>query len=771
MRNSDKILFATMTVLSMVFLMPSGCSLPAHIHTPVNLMVDLLTCPNEAVVTNPKPSFSWAIDDPRQGAKQSAWQIMVASSENNIKKDLPDIWNSGKIVSNKSVNVSYNGAELQPEQKYLWKVRTWDHNNEPGNWSEFQIFHTGKFKSGDFAWPGESRWVKLDINNSPEYVFENRHPVRYHDIQPVSILMNSSGNHLISFEKAAFGTLKLTLDAPENIDTIVIHLGEKLDLENHVDRLPGGSISYIKVKLDIRPGKHEYLVELPRQYSRYPNSQVLPESMTEVTAFRYAEIEGWPGNLEANEVWQHALLYHFNENASDFNSSNDNLNQIWDLCKHTLKVTPFLGLYIDGARERMPYEADAYIQQISHYCVDREFAIQRYTTNFLIFNPSWPTEWHLHIVLMAWADFMATGNADFLKEYYDELKKKTLLPLAREDGLISTRTGLVTDDFLKSIHYNGDAFRDIIDWPQGTPADEDEQRSGFGSIRIEGETDRYVFTDINTVVNAFHYRNLVLMAKIADLLGKTADEAFFKERSELVKTSFNEKLFNKKTGLYTDGEGTDHSSLHANMFPVAFGLAPEISYPNLKKFFIEKGMACSPYGAPYLFDALYEVKAEDYALELLTSESDRSWMNMIRFGTTVTSEAWDIKYKRNMTWNHAWGASPAYIITRKIFGIEPLEPAFKKVLIRPQPGNLESAEIISPTISGEIIAKINRKQEGALHMEVVIPANTTAKVMLPKPGNKDLTLRVNGKKFPITIEDGSVLIDNLKSGTHTFRLE
>lgn len=175
-----------------------------------------------------------------------------------------------------------------------------------------------------------------------------------------------------------------------------------------------------------------------------------------------------------------------------------------------------MGVYIDGGgRERMPYEADAYVQQISHYAVDREYAIQRYTTNFLIFNPSWPTEWHLHIVLMAWADYMATGDARLLETYYDELKKKTLLPLAREDGLISTRTGLVTEEFLAGIHYYGKSFRDIVDWPQGTPANESRHRSGHGSITFEGETDRYVFSDINTVVNAFHYRNLVLMGKEA----------------------------------------------------------------------------------------------------------------------------------------------------------------------------------------------------------------------------------------------------------------
>jgi len=738
---------------------------------PGQLMVDLLSAPEEAVITNPNPSFSWVINDPRQGARQTAWQIMLSASKENLENNIPDCWNSGKIPSDQSVNIPYSGKELQPLNTYWWKVRTWDSNNKEGKWSKPQKFYTGEFNPSGLKWPGESRWVNRTDGTLPEYVFEDRHAIRYHDIPPVSVVKNPAGNFFITFGKAAFATLKLTLEGADDNDTILIHLGEKLTDDQQVDKQPGGSISYRKVVMGLKKGVSDYMVELPRQYSRYPNSQVLPEHMPEVASFRYAEIEGWNGDIKPAQVKQHALLYRFDDKASYFKSSDNNLNQVWDLCKHTLKVTPFMGLYLDGTRERMPYEADAYIQQISHYCVDREFAVQRYSTAFLIFNPSWPTEWYLHIVLMAWADYMVTGDPRELEKYYEELKKKTLLALAREDGLISTRTGLVTEEFLQSIHYNGDSFRDIVDWPQGTPANEEVSRSGFGSVRIEGETDRYVFSDINTVVNAFHYRNLVFMNKIASILGKAEDEIFFRERADLVKKSFNEKLLDKNTGLYLDGEGVNHSALHANIFPVAFGLASRENYSQLGEFFKSKGMACSPYGAPYLFDALYEVGEQDYALELLRSESDRSWMNMIRFGTTITSEAWDIKYKKNLGWNHAWGASPVYVITRKIFGIEPLEPAFKKILIKPQPGKLKDAEIKSPTIMGTIYAKFENDPKKAFQLKLVIPANTTAKLMLPRPHEKNCTLKINGKTAEYRMEENFVTIDNVEAGKYDIKVD
>ena len=55
-----------------------------------------------------------------------------------------------------------------------------------------------------------------------------------------------------------------------------------------------------------------------------------------------------------------------------------NLNTVWDSMQvYTQKATPFLGVYADGNRERMPYEADANIQQMSHFAVDREYSIGR----------------------------------------------------------------------------------------------------------------------------------------------------------------------------------------------------------------------------------------------------------------------------------------------------------------------------------------------------------------------------------------------------------
>ena len=88
-------------------------------------------------------------------------------------------------------------------------------------------------------------------------------------------------------------------------------------------------------------------------------------------------------------------------------------------------------------------------------------------------------------------------------------------------------------------------------------------------------------------------------------------------------------------------------------------------------------------------EALYNAGAADYALDLMTATNDRSWYNMIKAGSTISMEAWDMRYKPNSDWNHAWGAAPANIIPRYLWGIQPKTPAFGVTTIKPQMSDLK----------------------------------------------------------------------------------
>ena len=162
------------------------------------------------------------------------------------------------------------------------------------------------------------------------------------------------------------------------------------------------------------------------------------------------------------------------------------------------------------------------------------------------------------------------------------------------------------------------------------------------------------------------------------------------------------KLFSPARGCYRDGEGSEHTALHATLFPAAFGLLPPGTEEGAAAFIRSRGMACSVYGAQYLLEACYRLGLDEYAMELMTAGHDRGWLNMLRAGSTVTLEAWDWRYKNNLDWNHAWGAAPANIVPRFVAGVRPAQPGFETVLIAPQPGGLEQFEATVPTWRGPV---------------------------------------------------------------------
>jgi hypothetical protein len=470
----------------------------------------------------------------------------------------------------------------------------------------------------------------------------------------------------------------------------------------------------------------------------------MPRSVGEVMPFRYCEITGCPVPLKADAIAMVAVNYPFDDTASDFRSSDKTLDAVWELCKYSIKATSFCGVYVDGDRERIPYEADAYINQLSHYGTDREYTLARHSHEYLIRHPTWPTEWALHSVLMAWADYAYTGDRESMAAFYEDLKAKTLHELARHDGLITTKN--IPKSVLKKIHIG--RLRDIVDWPKG-------------------ERDGYDFKEINTVVNVFHYESLVLFARIADALGKKADADAFARKAERVAKAINGKLFDAKRGVYVDGEGSAHASLHANMWPLAFDLVPADRIPGVVKFVKSRKMACSVYGAQYLMDALYASGEDAYALSLLTSKEARSWWNMIREGSTISMEAWGNRFKGNQDWNHAWGAVPANIIPRRLMGVTPLEPGFGRIRIKPQPGTLRSATLKTPTIRGPVHVAFEQTPGASFSLTVRIPANVTADVHVPAFGKGAVV--VDGKAVTCPLDGKHAIVAGVGSGEHTFR--
>ncbi len=702
---------------------------------PTDLTVELIREPSTDVeIFDLKPEFGWTV--PLGSKFQGAYQILVASNKKDIDNNNGDVWDSGRVASSQSTDVEYGGNTLEIGKTYYWKVRIWEQENRLVDYSDAQKFTTGK--SDSYIISTENKFITTKVKPTS---FEKR-----------------DGFYFIDFGKAAFATMDFTYEA-KTPHTLTVRVGEMIDDKGNVNRTPPkrSNIRYQEIKVDVKPGKTKYQIQVQTdERNTRPNKAVpLPDGFPPLVPFRYAEVEGAQQELSANDFTQLAFHTYWDENASSFKSNNDILNQVWDLCKYSIKATTFNGLYVDGDRERIPYEADAYLNQLSHYTTDREYAMARRTIEYFMKNPTWPTEWQQHVPLLIYADYMYTGNTELVERYYEPLKHKSLYELSNEDGLITSTK--VDAEFMKKLGFPEGykkPLTDIVDWPG----------KNFAGSKTKGERDGFVFKPYSTVINSFFYENMKIMAEFAKILGKTEEALDFEYRAIKAKKSVNEQMFDKERGVYVDGIGTDHASLHANMMPLAFGLVPQEHYQSVVDYVKSRGMACSVYGAQFLMDGLYNAGEADYALELLASKAKRSWYNMIREGSTITLEAWDYDYKINLDWNHAWGAVPANVIPRGLWGIKPKTAGFGVAMIKPQMSKLKSSEIEVPTVRGTIKAKYKYNGARLQTYEIEIPGNMVAEFSLNGLDGKDLIH--NGEKVPSAFES-----IRLAPGKHTIQLK
>ena len=114
-----------------------------------------------------RPRLSWVVEEkaeggnlkPERGVRQTAYQILVAGSEDLLKKDKSDLWDSGKVASDQSIQVEYAGKSLESGMYCHWKVRVWDKDGKASDWSKPAWWTMGLLKPEDW----KAKWIKPDV--------------------------------------------------------------------------------------------------------------------------------------------------------------------------------------------------------------------------------------------------------------------------------------------------------------------------------------------------------------------------------------------------------------------------------------------------------------------------------------------------------------------------------------------------------------------------------------------------------------------------------
>ena len=113
-----------------------------------------------------KPRLSWVMQSHDQGLQvrgehQTAYQVLVASSEKLLNEDQGDLWDSGKVLSDQSIHIDYAGLPLISKQRCYWKVRVWDRKKNPTEWSRLSTWEMGLLSPQDW----QAQWLNDGKSN------------------------------------------------------------------------------------------------------------------------------------------------------------------------------------------------------------------------------------------------------------------------------------------------------------------------------------------------------------------------------------------------------------------------------------------------------------------------------------------------------------------------------------------------------------------------------------------------------------------------------
>lgn len=122
-----RVVFVLLVALALV-----GSSAGASL-APAQLRTEWLT--NPTAVESEKPHLSWRVQSELRGDLQTAYRLIVASSEEILARHEGDLWDAGKVAGDQTLNIPYEGKALTSGQRAFWQLKVWDKNDRESEWS------------------------------------------------------------------------------------------------------------------------------------------------------------------------------------------------------------------------------------------------------------------------------------------------------------------------------------------------------------------------------------------------------------------------------------------------------------------------------------------------------------------------------------------------------------------------------------------------------------------------------------------------------------
>ena len=269
------------------------------------------------------------------------------------------------------------------------------------------------------------------------------------------------------------------------------------------------------------------------------------------------------------------------------------------------------------------------------------------------------------------------------------------------------------------------------------------------SLELIHSSDPNRITESTVISTPFYCYLCGKMAKFAEILGFDNDVAFFNQEITTTTIAFNDKYFNRVTGVYANNTVT------ANILPLWFGMVPKGLENKVLESIVDKTMnECGGHvstgviGIQQLMRCLTEYGRGDLALKIASNDTYPSWGYMVRNGATTIWELWNgnTADPAMNSGNHVMLLGDLILWEYEYLGgIRALEPGYSKIQLKPYP--IEGLDFVNCTynsVSGRI--ESSWKREGNhFEWDIVIPANTTAEVCLPTANGYEVKTYGSGK--------------------------
>lgn len=443
--------------------------------------------------------------------------------------------------------------------------------------------------------------------------------------------------------------------------------------------------------------------------------------------FRYVKIEGYPQELKPEDLTAVAL-YSDMAPTGEFKTSNALLNQLQHNIQWGQKGN-FVDVPTDCPQrdERLGWTGDAqafyntaaYNMDVSGFFTKwlKDVKADQHQNGSIPFvipdvltpNDAGATGWADVGTIIPWGLYVAYGDARILENQYESMK---------------AWVGFMTSKSRQNLWNTGFHFGD---WLFYRPDDDNDGRAAV--------TDKYM------IAQCFYAHSVQLLINSARVLGKTDDVSEYTALLADLKSAYVKEYMTPSGRLVSSTQTAYVLALQFDMLPETLrAQAADRLVENIRSY--GNHLTTGFLGTPYLCHVLTRFGHNNVAYDLLMQESYPSWLYPVKMGATTIWERWDgIKPDGSFqtpgmnSYNHyAYGAIGDWMY-RNVSGINPAEDAagYKKIRIEPRPGGkISNASGALETPYGRLSSSWTI-EGGLFKLDVVIPANTTATVILPGP--------------------------------------